>query len=172
MEMEKKNTGLIIALIISIILVLGLGGYIVYDKFITDNEVEVPQDNNNENEDDNGVDNYTYDFIGTYTLPASEVLNNRTVTLTLNYDNTFAWDFVYLGDSLETTITEPSTETITGTWIFENNILSLTGVYLQHNDGELFPLDADPGVINPEVTIVNTNTLTINDGVQTFTLVR
>jgi len=38
--MEKKNTGLIISVAILSLLTLGLGGYIVYDNFITDNEIE------------------------------------------------------------------------------------------------------------------------------------
>jgi len=36
--MEKKNTGLIVTIILLIVIVLGLGGYIVYDKFLKDTE--------------------------------------------------------------------------------------------------------------------------------------
>ena len=38
--MEKKNIGLITALVISIIIAVGLGGYLVYEKFINTNNQE------------------------------------------------------------------------------------------------------------------------------------
>ena len=38
MEKKKSNTGLIITIVILIIFLLGLAGYICYDKFLTSDE--------------------------------------------------------------------------------------------------------------------------------------
>ena len=46
--MEKKNTGLIITIIVLGLLLVGLGGFVIYDKFIA---------SNNTKEKDNGNDN-------------------------------------------------------------------------------------------------------------------
>lgn len=45
--MEHKNTGLIILVVILSLLVVGLGGFVIYDKVLTDNTFE-NNDNNNE----------------------------------------------------------------------------------------------------------------------------
>ena len=52
--MEKNNKGLIILVVILIIMVLSLGEYIIYDKFIDDNKNNVI-DKTDDNEDDNKV---------------------------------------------------------------------------------------------------------------------
>ena len=57
--MEKKNTGLIILVIILSLLVVGLGGFIVYDKVLFDDRIE---DNKINNENVNG-DNLSNDKI-------------------------------------------------------------------------------------------------------------
>ncbi len=56
--MEKKNTGLIVLVIILFILVLGLGGFIVYDKCLNkkNNEI-VDNKNNNTNNDNSAIKN-------------------------------------------------------------------------------------------------------------------
>lgn len=46
--MEKKNIGLIVLVIILFLLVLGLGGFIVYDKVLSNNEIENNENNNSE----------------------------------------------------------------------------------------------------------------------------
>ena len=57
--MENKNTGLKIMVIILCILVVGLSGYIVYDKVLSDEKENVQDmngnENNNENKDGNDV---------------------------------------------------------------------------------------------------------------------
>ena len=56
--MEKNNKGLIILVVILIIMVLSLGGYIVYDKLIDNNKndvVDKTDDKVDNNEDDNKV---------------------------------------------------------------------------------------------------------------------
>jgi len=53
-EKEKNKSGLILLIIGLFILVLGLGGYIVYDKFLSDNSIKI-----NNNSQDPIVDNNT-----------------------------------------------------------------------------------------------------------------
>ena len=48
--MEKKKTGLIVIIVIMSLLIVGLGGYIIYNQFIADNTVGTPQDNENNDE--------------------------------------------------------------------------------------------------------------------------
>lgn len=55
--MEKKNTGLIVLVIILCLLVLGLGGYIVYDKVLNKPvDTEIKEDVNNVIEQNESVD--------------------------------------------------------------------------------------------------------------------
>lgn len=76
--MEKNNKGLIILVVILIIMVLSLGGYIVYDKFVDNNKNDVVDktddkvDNSEvDNEDDNKVvqdtkeESILGDYVGT-----------------------------------------------------------------------------------------------------------
>ena len=76
--MEKNNKGLIILVVILIIMVLSLGGYIIYDKFIDNNKNNVVDktydkvDNSEvDNEDDNKVvqdtkeESILGDYVGT-----------------------------------------------------------------------------------------------------------
>lgn len=51
--MEKKNIGLKVLVVILSLLVVGLSGFIIYDKVLSNNEVE-NNDNNNVNTDNNG----------------------------------------------------------------------------------------------------------------------
>lgn len=72
--MGKNNKGLIILVVILIIMVLSLGGYIVYDKFIDNNKnnvVDKTNDKVDNNEDDNKVvqdtkeESILGDYVGT-----------------------------------------------------------------------------------------------------------
>ncbi len=76
--MEKNNKGLIILVVILIIMVLSLGGYIIYDKFIDNNKNNVVDKTNDkvdnsevDNEDDNKVvqdtkeESILGDYVGT-----------------------------------------------------------------------------------------------------------
>lgn len=62
--MEKKNTGLIVLVIILSLLVLGLGGYIVYDKVLSDKEIDNIKESNINNKDNfvNNDNNLAFDF--------------------------------------------------------------------------------------------------------------
>lgn len=72
--MGKNNKGLIILVVILIIMVLSLGGYIVYDKFIDNNKnnvVDKTNDKVDNNEDDNKIvqdtkeESILGDYVGT-----------------------------------------------------------------------------------------------------------
>ena len=76
--MEKNNKGLIILVVILIIMVLSLGGYIIYDKFIDNNKNNVVDKTDDKvdnseagNEDDNKVvqdtkeESIVGDYVGT-----------------------------------------------------------------------------------------------------------
>lgn len=55
--MEKKNTGLVVLVIILCLVVLGLGGYIVYDKVLNKPvDTEVKEDDNIVNEQNESID--------------------------------------------------------------------------------------------------------------------
>lgn len=55
--MEKKNIGMKVAIIILSLLVVGLTGYVVYDKVLSDNDTNITDENNNTNNDNNQSDN-------------------------------------------------------------------------------------------------------------------
>ena len=61
--MEKKNTGLIVLVVILSLLVVGLGGYIVYDKVLSKEDSNINngvKDNDNiQNNTDNNENNNT-----------------------------------------------------------------------------------------------------------------
>ena len=57
--MEKKNTGLVILIIILFFLIICLGGYIVYDKVFSDKIDDGVTDKNDNNIDGNGNTNVT-----------------------------------------------------------------------------------------------------------------
>lgn len=59
--MEKKNTGLVILVIILSLVVVGLGGFIVYDKVLSNNEVENPSKENQNDITDNNQTNQNED---------------------------------------------------------------------------------------------------------------
>lgn len=91
--MEKKNTGLIVLVIILFLLVIGLGGFIVYDKILSNNEIE---NNNKENVSENykviidskSVDgevlNEVLDIVG---IPYYNNSSNACLTDTISVNN-------------------------------------------------------------------------------------
>ena len=56
--MEKKNTGLIVLVVVLSLLVVGLGGYIVYDKMLDKNI----NDSDNKGKNDNIIDKNDKDW--------------------------------------------------------------------------------------------------------------
>ena len=71
--MEKKNTGLIVLVVVLCLLVVGLGGYIVYDKML-DKSVN---DTNNKDKNDNIIDKNVATIL------------NETIVIDINSDKTY-----------------------------------------------------------------------------------
>lgn len=85
--MERKNSkGLIILIVILIIMVLSLGGYIVYDKFIDNNKNNVV-DKTNDKVDNSEVDNEDDNKIVQDTKEES-ILGDYVGTKLINIDGT------------------------------------------------------------------------------------
>lgn len=63
--MEKNNKGLIILVVILIIMVLSLGGYIVYDKFVDINKNNVVDKTDNKVVQDTKEESILGDYVGT-----------------------------------------------------------------------------------------------------------
>ena len=65
--MEKKNTGMKVAIVILSILVVGLLGYVLYDKVLNTDDIFVNDNNYNQNNNDNNSDktssNNTINFL-------------------------------------------------------------------------------------------------------------
>ena len=91
--MENKNTGLKVLVAILIILVLSLGGFIVYDKFINTKPVEKIEEKE-EKEETEVEEKKTYDYStvkGVYTFKGSEDANGDydIYILSLNEDGLY-----------------------------------------------------------------------------------
>lgn len=85
--MEKKNTGLIILIIVLSILVVGLGGYIVYDKVFTKEKEEVSTKNETKEEAKIELSNAELEEYLSY-VPIKEELNNyEDYNIYYNYTN-------------------------------------------------------------------------------------
>lgn len=84
--MGKNNKGLIILVVILIIMVLSLGGYIVYDKFIDNNKNNVV-DKTNDKVDNSEVDNEDDNKIVQDTKEES-ILGDYVGTKLINIDGT------------------------------------------------------------------------------------
>lgn len=93
MEQEKKNGGLITLVIILCLLVLGMGGYIIYDKVLNDNEnlEQTPKILNTQKEETKitkNINDIAGQYVVEYTNLKTEDGNNNKGTITLNlYDN-------------------------------------------------------------------------------------
>lgn len=82
--MEKKNTGLIVLVIILSILVVGLGTIVIYDKALSKENSKNVINNNNENNSNNEINNENQNPIknnnikeNSFELYASQILNNN-----------------------------------------------------------------------------------------------
>ncbi len=100
--MDNKNTGLLVAIIILVLLVGGLGSFIVYDKFLNNNSEKntINQDNKTNNEDNNSNtnndNNNNQDNNNLKTVPTSD-------KVTLNYeatDESFNIFYAYIEDGI------------------------------------------------------------------------
>ena len=127
MENQKNNNGLIALVIVLFLLVLGLGGYIVYDKILTNKET--PVENNVTNVDESnqeinqnnislanlyGTYKYDYEYTNSY---GNKV--HLKLELTLNSDGTaiYSESDGYAADKTR------------GTYTYENNKITYTRQY-------------------------------------------
>ena len=77
--MEKKNTGLIVLVVVLSLLVVGLGGYIVYDKMLDKNI----NDSDNKGKNDNIIDKNDKNEVAKI---------NETIVVDINNDKTYNKD--------------------------------------------------------------------------------
>ena len=88
--MKKNNTGLIVFVIMLFLLVVGLGGFIVYDKLLSNNKVEnndnteLNDDVNNNIVDDDSNSNENLNSIG---LDLYKLFTGRNGTGPFNWEN-------------------------------------------------------------------------------------
>ena len=88
--MEKKNTGLIITIVVLVVLLLGLGGYVCYDKFYLD---DVSKVNNKTNENVNST--------GTFEVFAKTLKANRVKHMQEDSKNNISTNADVYNSSLE-----------------------------------------------------------------------
>lgn len=81
----KNNTGLIITIIVLVLIIVGLGGYFVYDKILKDNEVVDNSNNNNisnDNQNNNKYEpNYQINELAENKMPQIDLLKNGKFSL-------------------------------------------------------------------------------------------
>ena len=106
---QKSNKGLKVLLVILILIVLGLSGYLVYDKFIAKDKTPMSADQKDTKED----------YVGYYSGCSKNLEGDEVCAeLVLNNDKT-----AYL---LEDPI---SSAAVVGTYSIENNTLTINSTY-------------------------------------------
>lgn len=164
--MEKKNSkGLIILVVILIIMVLSLGGYIVYDKFIDNNKNDVADKaddkvENNKNEDkivqDTKEESILGDYVGTKLINISGTNITTEVSMRLIDEN---------NAMLKVFIPEVDVSTYLGTYTkMEDGTLNFSFNKVIWNSGEVTALSPVKNVSlkenNNEYTYEMKNSLT------------
>ena len=164
--MERKNNkGLIILVVILIIMVLSLGGYIVYDKFIDNNKndvVDKTDDKVDNNEDDNKVvqdtkeESILGDYVGTKLINIDGTNITPEVSMRLIDEN---------NAMLKVFIPEVDVSTYFGTYTkMEDGILSFSFDKIIWNSGEVSDLTPVKNISlkenNKEYTYEMKNSLT------------
>ena len=139
--MEKNNKGLIILVVILIIMVLSLGGYIVYDKLIDNNKndvVDKTDDKVDNNEDDNKVvqdtkeESILGDYFGTKIINIDQTHITTEVSMRLIDEN---------NAMLNVSIPEVDVSTYLGTYTkMEDGTLNFSFNKIIWNSGEVTAL--------------------------------
>lgn len=139
--MEKNNKGLIILVVILIIMVLSLGGYIVYDKLIDNNKndvVDKTDDKVDNNEDDNKVvqdtkeESILGDYFGTKVINIDQTHITTEVSMRLIDEN---------NAMLKVSIPEVDVSTYLGTYTkTEDGTLNFSFNKIIWNSGEVTAL--------------------------------
>ena len=144
--MDKKSKGKTVLIVFLILIIIGLGGYLVYDKVLnTKNEPTTVEDSTKTNE--SNIKAYDYNNIkGLYTYKGTSVYseaNDGNITpeykLYLYENGMFFYDYAYLAG-----------EGKIGNYIIANNTIILNNLFDTHSDVSLTVIDG-------------TNTLTINE---------
>ena len=173
--MEKKNTGLIVLVVILSLLVVGLGGYIVYDKVLDKEDSNINNDVKDNNNIQNNTDNNVSKINDTTVIDenSSETfnknINDHNVYIdksTLRVDNkdiikldgpSYLYQVTFYNDII---ITYQSFS-LSGTLIiydYNGNVIKkidefkdennrLFNVYLRYSDTEIFNVSSDGKVL-------------------------
>lgn len=163
--MEKNNKGLIILVVILIIMVLSLGGYIVYDKLIDNNKndvVDKTDDKVDNNEDDNKVvqdtkeESILGDYFGTKIINIDQTHITTEVSMRLIDEN---------NAMLKVSIPEVDVSTYLGTYTkMEDGTLNFSFNKIIWNSGEVTALTPIKNISlkenNKEYTYEMKNSLT------------
>lgn len=167
--MEKNNKGLIILVVILIIMVLSLGGYIIYDKFIDNNKNNVVDKTNDkvdnsevDNEDDNKVvqdtkkESILGDYVGTKLINIDGTNITTEVSMRLIDEN---------NAMLKVSIPEVDVSTYLGTYTkTEDGTLNFSFNKIIWNSGEVTALTPVKNISlkenNKEYTYEQKNSLT------------
>lgn len=127
--MEKKSKGKTITIVILVLMVLGLAGYIVYDKVIVKEKDEKEVANKVEEKTNENI--YIYDQIkgvyhGTIKDESDGVVNEITYNLYLDEDGTFVYQtFNNLGGAASNLL---------GNYIIKDNKIILNSLFNQGSD--------------------------------------
>ena len=167
--MEKNNKGLIILVVILIIMVLSLGGYIVYDKLIDNNKNDVVDKTDDKvdnseagNEDDNKVvqdtkeESILGDYFGTKIINIDQTHITTEVSMRLIDEN---------NAMLKVSIPEVDVSTYLGTYTkMEDGTLNFSFNKIIWNSGEVTALTPVKNISlkenNKEYTYEMKNSLT------------
>ena len=163
--MEKNNKGLIILVVILIIMVLSLGGYIVYDKLIDNNKndvVDKTDDKVDNNEDDNKVvqdtkeESILGDYFGTKVINIDQTHITTEVSMRLIDEN---------NAMLKVSIPDVDVSTYLGTYTkMEDGTLNFSFNKIIWNSGEVTALTPVKNISlkenNKEYTYEMKNSLT------------
>lgn len=151
--MEKSNKFLIVAIVILSVLLVGVSGYVVYDKFLsTENVKEENIQNDNKNDNETVVDKNNY--VGIYTFKyndkaSDDIKDNEESTLILKSDSTFYFEWNACSGMIGTT----------GNYNINNNKIVLSN--LKSNYQEMLDTNLQ-GRKNLEFTIVTENEIYLN----------
>ncbi|MDO4963099.1 MAG: hypothetical protein Q4E75_03275 [bacterium] len=159
MSNEKSKNRLVIIVVFLILIIFGLVGYIIYDKFMSNNDVINVNENNNEEQKIEQSRQYTYeDVAGVYyyetemykPIEEEEFYLHNNYFLTLSDDGTFSLDVAVMSHG-----------GLIGNYILKGNKVILN-ILFSTNNGAGFGFTEDMKQ-HIELTIKDDNTLLTNN---------